>query len=179
MRDEHITTETLVDYLHHELAVEDDARVLAHIGECAACRAAYHAQAQLTDRLRAFALAEERDLPPRVVFGVRERLARRTHPAWWRRLAPARAVVGLPVAAAVVLAVLFGFSSIRPNLSHAPSIAAAYYLDDHTALSNRLMPLSQAAAVPVTLTNPETSQNANVAAGGDSARIDARMIASE
>jgi predicted anti-sigma-YlaC factor YlaD len=177
MRDEHVTTETLIDYLHHELSAEDDAHVHVHLAQCAPCRGGYEAQAQLSERLRAFARSEERELPARVLFGVREQIARRRGPAWLRFDAVLRPAVGLPVAAAIVLAAAVGFSSLHPSLTHAPSVAAAYYLDDHAALSNRLMPLSQPAAVPATLTNTQASQSANVAS--NPASIDASMIASE
>ncbi len=178
MNYEHISTESLIDYLHRELSPEEDARVHAHVGECAACRVAYQEQASLTERLRAFARDEERELPPRVLFAVRDRVARRTQPAWWSNLAVLfRPAVGLPFAAILVLAMILGFTSIRPRLAHAPTIAAAYYLNDHRRLSDRLMPFSQPPAVPSTLVNPTASQSANVA--NDTQSAAASQVASE
>jgi predicted anti-sigma-YlaC factor YlaD len=178
MREQHITTETLIDYLHGELSPDDDALVLAHLGACQACTAAYNAQTALTERLRAFARSEERELPPRVLFAVRERIARRERQAWWLQLGAAlRPAVALPAAVVLVLAAVLGLSSIRSGIAHAPSIAAAYYLDDHAALADRLMPLSQPPAIPAALASPQTSQGTSVATSSQDALTN--LIASE
>lgn len=158
MMNEHPTTQTLIDYLYHELAPEEDANVLAHLGACEACTAAYDAQARLSERLRAHALAEERELPPGVLARVREQVARESNPAWWQRASLLfRPVVGLPVAAVFVLALILGFSSLRPHV-HA-AIAAAYYLDAHAALTNSSMPFAQTAVVPSALEDSGRLQN--------------------
>lgn len=168
MINEHVTTDTLVDYLHRELAPEDDAAVHAHLAACRACTVAYEAEARLTDQLRNNARAEERELPPAVVARIRSEIAQQTQPAWWRQLTLVlRPTVGFPVAAVLVLAVVLGFSSIRTHTMGAPAIAATYYLDDHAALATSSLPFSETAVVPSTLeqsnSSTETSRAASIA----------------
>lgn len=163
MMNEHPTTQTLIDYLYHELAPEEDAAVLAHLGVCEACTAAYDVQAELGERLRAHARAEERELPSGVPARVRERVAQEVNRAWWQRASLFfRPVVGLPVAAVLVLAAILGLSSLRTH-AHVP-IAAAYYLDAHAALTNSSMPFAQTAVVPSALEDSGRSQSTTTTA---------------
>jgi anti-sigma factor RsiW len=161
----HVSPETIMDYLHRELALEEDASVHTHLSACAACKAEYDAQASLTEVVRAHARLEERDLPPRVVAAVRDRLEHmRATPAWFMQLAAAlRPIIAVPVAAALVLAAAIGFTSVRLN-AHGPTVTAAYYLDDHAALASRVLPFAQSSTVPETLQNSGT-QSTSVAAG--------------
>jgi anti-sigma factor RsiW len=161
----HVRTETLLDFLHGELVPEDDARVHEHIASCASCRSEHDAQVRITEALRAHAYAEERDLPPRVVARVREHIDPQRRPAWWQHVtASLRPAVAMPVAAVLLLAAILGFSSIRPAFVRVPTIAAAYYIDDHAALSTRFLPFAQTAAVPATLNGTLGSTSASVAA---------------
>ena len=162
MINEHTDANLLIDYLHRELQPEEDAAVHAHLLACEPCRDAYEAQARITEHLRAHAQAEERELPPGVVARIRDRVAGQARLAWWHQLSLAfRPAVGLPVAAVLVLATVLGWASLRPHEGHAPSIAAAYYLDDHAALS---LPFSQTAAVPATLEDSSGTESAHSAA---------------
>jgi anti-sigma factor RsiW len=148
---EHIETGTLIDYLHRELAPEQDAAVLAHLSACAECTHAHEAEARLTDRLRSEARAAELELPPRVVARVLGEVDARP-PRWWLEVARVfRPAVGLPVAAVIVLATVLGFSELAPHMAPPPMIAASYYLDDHAALSTSSLPFSQTPAVPEAL----------------------------
>lgn len=166
---EHIDSETLLDYLHHELTPERDAAVLSHLTACASCTQAYDAEAFVTERLRADARAYERELPPGVVARVRSAVAQ-TQPAWWVQMTNVlRPAVALPTAAVVVLAAVLGFSSLQSRLTHSPTIAASYYLDDHAALSSSALPFAQTATVPESL---ESS-------GAQATRVSSNLIASE
>ncbi|MGH7738369.1 MAG: anti-sigma factor family protein [Candidatus Tyrphobacter sp.] len=156
---EHLTPETLIDYLHHELAIERDAAAHAHLLSCAACTAAYNAETRLGEYLRSDALARERDLPPGVAARVRGAVAREGRWLSWDRLENAlRPAFALPAAAVIVLAAVLGFSSLRSHVEHAPSIAASYYLDDHAALSSVTLPFSQTAVVPEPLESNRSAQ---------------------
>ncbi len=166
MINEHPNTELLIDYLHRELPPQEDAAVLTHLADCAACRDAYQVQARITERLRAHARAEERDLPLGVIARVRDRIAGQARVAWWQQWSLAfRPIVGLPVAAVLVLAMALGWASLRPHAAAAPSIAATYYLDDHAALSTSSLPFAQTAAVPAALEDSGVSGDTQAAIG--------------
>ncbi len=174
MTNEHIDSSILTDYLHHELAPGEDARVLAHLTACTECAGAYEAEARLTEALRAEARAAERELPLRVENRVLAGIEASRMPAWLRQLRlVARPAIGLPVAAAIVLAAALGFVSLGSHTAHAPTIAAAYYLDDHAALSNSSLPFAQTAVVPGSL------ENGTANGGATSAAVGANTIASE
>ena len=161
---EHIDSETLIDYLHRELTPERDAFVHAHLAGCAECARAYDAEARLTERLRSAARAEELELPPSVVARIRSEVALRSHPAWWTQVTSVlRPAVALPTAAVVVLATVLGFSSLQSHFAGAPSIAASYYLDDHDALSSSSLPFAQTAVVPEALDPGSTSEASRIA----------------
>ena len=55
----HINTDLLVDFVHHELPPEDDALVHAHLAKCPDCRREFENESALSDALKAAALAEE------------------------------------------------------------------------------------------------------------------------
>lgn len=148
---EHIDSTTLLDYLHGELTPEHDAAIHVHLAACASCALARDAEASLTERLRAEALAAERDVPPGVAARVRARLDP-VQPHWFTGLrALLRPAIGLPVAAVLVLAIVLGLTSLHMTASKAPAIAAAYYLDDHASLSTRALPFTQTSVVPEAL----------------------------
>ncbi|MHB8433963.1 MAG: anti-sigma factor [Candidatus Tyrphobacter sp.] len=174
MTNEHIDSSTLIDYLHHELAPGQDVLVHAHLTACTECAGAYEAEARLTEALRAEARAAERELPLRVEDHILTGIADRPIPAWFQRLhILVRPAIGLPAAAVLVLALALGFASLDSHTQHAPTIAAAYYLDAHAALSNRSLPFAQTSVVPAALDNGTTN------AGNASAAIAANTIASE
>ncbi len=159
MNTTHIDIETLIDYLHNELAPGDDAVVMSHLAACAPCEALYQEQAKLSEALRGYARASERELPPGVVARIWDAVeAQRAPSAWAQRLSAwLRPVIAIPVAAAVALVLYFGV--VQPRLSPASAvISAAYYLDDHAAITSTV-PFSQGNIVPASLENDETGSD--------------------
>ena len=149
MNESHPTIEQLVDYLHGELTPTDDAAIHAHLAECSSCAELRAEEARLTEILRAHAGAEERELPPSVVAGVRVAIAQR--PAWQPLRAVLRPAFLLPIAAAFALLLYAGASFWNTN-AHATKIDAAYYLDSHAAMAANA-PFSDDAPLPMTLTS--------------------------
>ena len=146
----HLTNEQLIDYLHGALTPEQDADVYEHIESCGQCRAEYDAELALTDILRAHAASEEQELPATLKAEIWSRI-RAAEPSIWSRItAWVRPSVAVPVAAAIALAAYFGTSYLGPQ--GAPSIEAAYYLQDHAAL-NGTVPFSDQSVNPVEMQN--------------------------
>ena len=145
----HLTQEQLIDYLHGELPAGDDAYALFHLEACPACRAEYQIQAALTESIRAYARATERELPGAVrgaiwnaIDAQRPSLADRLR----RLLRPATGFAAAAVAGAVIFV---GYGTIAHRSPTA--IDAIYYLDDHAALTNTV-PFHEGSAVPTSLT---------------------------
>ena len=154
---EHLTSEQLIDYLHRELDSEGDAVILAHLDTCADCRAQYDAQAQLSELLHAHAHATERDLPISVVNGIWEKIeARSTSSLWDRIMFAFRPAIAVPIAAVLIVGAYFGFAH-RGGAANTV-IDAAYYLEDHAALTST-MPFAQGTVVPSSLENDETASD--------------------
>jgi len=162
---QHLTNETLIDYMHGALTPQEDAAVYAHMETCNVCRSEYDAEVTLSEMLRAQAQREERELPPMLKAELWKRVREeRPSPAnrffgWFR---PALAV---PIAAAIALGVYFGggFGS-----HGAPSIEAAYYLQDHAALNSTIPFNDHGSATPVDL-EAGTATSQQVAVKVDSA----------
>ena len=137
---EHLTTETLIDFLHGELPAQDDARVHAHLATCSACRSTHEMEAMLGETLRAAAAAEHRDMPSLVSAAVWQRV-REARPGPFAQLAALlRPVVAVPLAAAILLGAFI--ASPLGHGSGAPKIDATYYLRAHDAQAG-LTPLSE------------------------------------
>jgi len=107
MNEIHPSIEELVDYMHGELTPERDAAVHAHLVDCSSCSQIRDSEASLTDLLRAHANAEERDLPPSVIAGIRNAVARPMRPAWSLQLL-LRPAVAIGAAAAIAAIVYVG-----------------------------------------------------------------------
>jgi len=150
----HPTIEELVDYAHGELSAPDDAAVHAHLAECSSCADAHAEEVALTQLLRAHAGAEEREMPVAVAAGVREAIARRPAFGWERLQAALRPALVLPVAAALAVALYFGFNTWRGTGRSTP-IDAAYYVDSHAAMAANAS-FGQEAPAPLTLTSDTT-----------------------
>ena len=136
---QHLTSETLIDYMHGALSPQEDAAAFAHLETCETCRKEYDAEAALTEMLRAHAVREEREMPAMLKAEIWSRI-RDEQPSPWSRLAGwFRPAVAIPAAAAIALAAYFGTAYLGPH--GAPSIAASYYLRDHAAL-NGTMPFN-------------------------------------
>ncbi len=145
---DHLTNETLIDYMHGALTPQEDAAVYAHMETCELCRAEYDAEASLSEMLREQARREERELPPMLKAELWNRI-RSAQPSTAQRIFGwIRLPVAIPVAAAIALAAYFG-----PGLlgSHPPTIEAAYYLQDHAALNSTVPFNDRGPANPVDL----------------------------
>lgn len=158
MNNEHLSIETLVDYLHHELDPHDDARVMQHLTACADCRTQHERQISLTEALHAYGRTTYRDMPAGVVAriwdvveGVRPEISLAD-----RFRAFLRPAYALPAAAVLVLAVYFGV--VAPHNSNLATIDAAYYLEDHAALTNTV-PFNEGTVVPASLERDETGSD--------------------
>lgn len=148
---QHPTIEKIVDYLHGALSPGEDAAMHSHLEACRTCSAEYDAEAALSEMLRAHAKQTEREFPATLKAAIWSRI-RSAQPSAWSRFAGwFRPAVAVPVAAAIALAAYFGTSY---GTSHgAPSIEAAYYLQDHAAV-NSTVPFNDRATVnPVDLEN--------------------------
>jgi anti-sigma factor RsiW len=153
----HPNQERLIDYLHGELAPGDDAALLLHLDSCADCRARYQDEVELSESLRTYARMSERELPAGVRHAVWAAIeAGERAPTWTQRFAAwLNPAVAFPVAAALVLAAFLGFGS---NAHHSGTmIDAAYYLDDHAAVTSAV-PFNEGNTVPTALF---TSENAD------------------
>jgi anti-sigma factor RsiW len=156
MNQNHPTPEELVDYLHGELSPPRDAAVHAHLADCSECAGAREAEAALTELLRAHARSEERELPYRTIAGIREATANATGASAWDRIRAAlRPVVLVPVAAAVAVALYLGINAHR--LTGVTPINAAYYVDNHAALTANA-PFSEDAPIPAMLTSDDQTR---------------------
>ncbi|MFY9780153.1 MAG: anti-sigma factor [Candidatus Baltobacteraceae bacterium] len=131
MNSPHITAGLLVDYIHRELAPEDDALVYAHLAECPDCRREQQAEVWLTEALRGAARAEEFELPPAIVARVRQSV-RSARPAPLERLRAFLRPAGAVAAAAVLAAGAF-FVSPLGHPASPPMVDARYYFEAHAA----------------------------------------------
>lgn len=155
MNQTHLTTERLIDYVHGELPPGDDAAVHAHLAVCKACAEAHDGEVRLGEMLRSHARTEERELPPGLTTAIYARtIDALVSEPWWTRwsfvLRPAAAV---PAAAVVALALYFATSSWHAN-ANGRALDAAYYMDNHAALSTT-MPFEAGEAFPAQLTADE------------------------
>lgn len=151
----HLHQAQLIDYLHGELAPDEDAALQLHLDSCAACRAHYQEEVDLSESLRYYARATERELPAGVRNSVWAAIESGEHaPSLVQRLAAwMRPAVALPVAAALVLAAFLGFNA---NAHHGTTIDASYYLDDHAAVTSAV-PFNQGSTVPAALYTTENA----------------------
>lgn len=154
---EHTTTEAIIDYLHRELSPEEDAALLVHLGSCAQCAAIYEEQARISESLRAYARATERELPQGVVARIWDAVeARDARPTFVQRIAAVfRPAIAVPIAAVLVVGAFFGYSATHQNAS-ITTIDAAYYLRDHASL-NSTMPFGEGSVEPASLRSDESA----------------------
>jgi anti-sigma factor RsiW len=149
MNETHPSIEQIVDYLHGELSVADDAAIHAHLASCQSCEERRSDEAEVTDTLRAHARAQERELPPGVVARIRGAIERPV-PVWERLHAAFRPVVAVPAAVALAVILYLGFGPRHRAV--ATPVDAAYYVNDHAALSD-VTPFAQDASLPDVLTS--------------------------
>ena len=163
---QHLTNETLIDYMHGALTPQEDAAVHAHMETCDVCRSEYDAEVTLSEMLRAQARREERELPPMLKAELWQRIREEEPSRANRLLGWFRPAFAVPIAAAIALAAYFGPSVFG---SHpAPTIEAAYYLQDHAALNSTIPFNDHGSATPVDL-ETGTATTAQVAVKVDSA----------
>jgi anti-sigma factor RsiW len=173
---DHLSADTLVDFVHGELSPSDDAQTHAHLATCAPCREAYDLEASLSEVLRAAATADEREFPSLVSAAVWDRI-RHAPPTRAARIAAFfRPAFALPVAAALVIGGYFVSPLAHP--SH-PTIDAAYYFEAHAAQTSQT-PLSERTSAlvletsmlpPATADSPDTDGLAAASgAGADDVR---------
>jgi anti-sigma factor RsiW len=145
----HLNDEQLIDYLHGELAPSEDAAFAQHIESCAECRVRAEEERRLTESLRSYARATEREMPVGIRHAVWAEIERPRGIAAWRDTLTAwmRPVVAIPAIAALLAIGFFGFQAAQPR---ATSIDASYYLDDHAALTSAA-PFSQGNPEPASL----------------------------
>jgi hypothetical protein len=169
----HYDRETLIDYLHRELAPEADADLFEHLEACAPCRALHDEEASFGEALRSFVQSTELELPSMVKARVWDRV-RNERPSWVQRLRAWGPAIAVPVAAAVALAAYLGTPVLRQqHPAGAAGIAAAYYLDEHNAEAqqNPLGP-GTAPAVYATDASSSTAPAASYIDTADAATLD-------
>jgi anti-sigma factor (TIGR02949 family) len=148
---QHLTTEKIVDYLHGALSPGEDASVYAHLETCETCRAEYDAEAAVSEMLRAHAAKTEREFPATLKAEIWSRI-RSAQPSPWSRFAAwFKPAFAIPVAAAIALAAYFG--TTYGTAPGAPSIEAAYYLQDHAALNSTVPFNDRSSVYPTDLEN--------------------------
>jgi anti-sigma factor RsiW len=147
----HPTPDELVDYLHEELPAARSAAIAAHIAGCPECADARDAEVSLTQLLRAHAQAQERELPPGVVYRIWEQVRSRPPSVWERLSAALRPAIAVPVAIAIAAFLFFSFK-VAHGPAHAATIDAGYYVENY-AILDAATPLSQDDPIPQTLAN--------------------------
>lgn len=152
----HLTTEQLIDYIHDALEPGEDAYVHAHLDDCAQCRDEYTAEVALSELLRKQAEIEEREMPSSIKAAVWEQIRNAKPSPLQRFLAVFRPVIAVPVAAAIILAAYFGLHSQQ---GVAPTIDAAYLLQDHAAMNSTVPFDDRTGANPATLDGEYASSN--------------------
>jgi anti-sigma factor RsiW len=129
---QHLTTDTIIDYIHGELPPAEDALVLAHLQTCAPCRSAFEHETSLIEALRLRARADERELPGIVRAQIWQTLRSQEPTPLQRFAALLRPAITLPTAAILVLALYFASPLGHPT-SAARTVDANYYLEQHAA----------------------------------------------
>ena len=146
----HYDRETLIDYVHHELAPAADACVFEHLEACAECRALHEDEASFGESLRSFMQSTELELPSMVRARVFDRV-RNERPSFVQRLRAWGPMIAVPVAAAVALAAYLGTPVLHQRTT-ATGVEAAYFLDAHNAEAQQ-NPLGPGAAPAVYTTD--------------------------
>lgn len=131
---DHISHDTLIDYLHDELDPASDSLVHQHVAACPACATELDRERALGDALRAAAARDERELPPMLKAKIWEAVRAETPRPLDRLRSFLRPIVAFPLAAAAALAFYFASPFSPLALGHAaPAIAATYYIEQHEA----------------------------------------------
>jgi anti-sigma factor RsiW len=133
MNQTHPSIEQIVDFLHGEVAAADAAAIEAHLAICPECQRRRAEESAITDALRAYARATEREAPPPLLARIRAGAVQAQLPSLGERLrGMLRPALVLPIAAAIAV-VLYLTMTSRQGSSTA--IDAAYYVNEHAALA--------------------------------------------
>ena len=175
MKHKHTTIEEIIDYLHRELSPEADAAMLGHLSSCPQCAAMYEEQARISESLRAYARATERELPQGVVARIWDAVeAQEMRPTFAQRIAAAfRRPIAIPIAALLVVAAFFFGYSATHRAAPVTTIDAAYYLRDHASL-NSTMPFGTGVVDPSSLRDEGAGDQHWIASTGVSVVAESR-----
>jgi anti-sigma factor RsiW len=153
---EHPSLEQINDYVHGELPEHEDAAVHAHLAACTTCAETQEAEARLGEILREHARAEERELP----LGFAQRIvdtavASGSRPAGFLEslrasLGPRH--IGIPAAAAIIVAAYVAIATSNHGGMHAATIDATAYIENHAALATD-MPFAEGAMASPSFTS--------------------------
>ncbi len=160
---QHATNEQLTDYLHGQLTPNEDAFIHAHLADCSRCRDEYSAEVQLSEMLRNQAALESLELPSMVKANIWAAV-RELQPSPMERFrAFLRPAYALPVAAALLVGLIFAPGYVHRAGTGSPTIDAAYFLEDHAAMGG-LVPLADHGGATSSdfeaATNDQTAVNA-------------------
>jgi anti-sigma factor RsiW len=155
MNDRHLTSDELVDYLHGELPVAQDAAAATHLAACVSCVQARDAEAELTDMLRVMALRQERTMPSTMAASILD-TAQRPQPRL-RGVTPLmRPAFLFPVAVAAALLIWFGVRTFTAGTPKT-TIAASYFVNQHAMLS-AIAPFADDAPIPAAFADDNASR---------------------
>jgi len=130
---EHLTTDTLTDYVHGELPPAEDALVHAHLQACAACQAEFELETSLSEALRTAARDEEYELPSMVKARIWEAVRAERPSPFAAFAAFLRPAIAVPTAAILIVVTYFASPLGHPQQVHAKTVDAMYYLEQHAA----------------------------------------------
>ena len=149
----------LVDYERGELDAARDAAMHEHLQHCDACRAEWQADLALVEALRA--ATPVRAFPPSILAGVRQAMYAERQPSFADRLRLVlRPVVAAPMAAAVLVAVVYGY---HQHQASTPTMTGIDYVREHFAQTAAL-PSSDRAWSTYVLTSANDTGSADAGA---------------
>src|ERR1700730_16413955 len=127
-----------------------------HLQSCTACRAEWQADLALIDSLRTW--SAEREFPASILAGVRRAVHAERSPSIAERLrAVLRPAFAAPMAAAVLIAVVYGYNHSRQA---PPTMTGIDYVREHFAQTASL-PSSDRAWSTYVLTSANASSNSD------------------
>jgi predicted anti-sigma-YlaC factor YlaD len=153
----HLTIDTLIDYIHRELDIVDDAGVHAHLQTCGVCRSEYERETRLSELLKGSA-ADAPDLPSIVKAKIWQEVRAERQPTFARIAALFRPAIAIPLVAALASILYFSGPFVnRP--ANVRTVDANYYFEQHAAeaIGNPLGERSVTSSlVETTSTNEQT-----------------------
>ena len=131
---EHLSNDTIIDYIHGELPPAMDALAHAHVHACGACRAELERETRLSEALKFEAAQDDRDLPSIVKAQIWQ-VVRSERPSFSTRLMNLlRPAIAVPAAAVLVAVVYFASPIGHGGSARVPAMVdASYYLEQHAA----------------------------------------------